>query len=68
MTLIVWPTLTDLQVARAGQAWWHCDAAGCTGEAQVVNGEIPAGWVTTDPEQNPLNGAAQFCPAHTTDS
>jgi hypothetical protein len=25
---------------------------------------MPDGWATSDPDGNPLNGAADFCPAH----
>lgn len=59
-----YPILDTLDVKRQGQDWLSCDVASCTKEAQVKDDELPKGWVTDDPNDDPLKGAAQFCPDH----
>ncbi|MEJ7786909.1 MAG: hypothetical protein WKF96_19080 [Solirubrobacteraceae bacterium] len=66
------------EAARAGQPWVFCDAEGCTNDAQIADiteypvkggvayeAPMPEGWATSDPDDNALAGAAQFCPTHT---
>lgn len=62
--LTVYPTLDADAVAKQGEAWLACDVASCNKTVKVVDGVLPTGWVTDDPENNPLKGAAQFCSTH----
>lgn len=77
MTLIRYPDLPPEEVSRQGQAWLKCDVGNCPNEVQVTGLEeatvgghtyryapMPEGWVTNDPDDNALNGAAQFCDKH----
>lgn len=62
---------------REGQSWLFCDAEGCAKDVKITGitsypvrddlvyeAPMPKGWVTSDPEDNALAGAAQFCPLH----
>lgn len=77
MSLTRYPVLPDNDVDRQGTAWLFCDVADCPREAEVLDVEeatvggttyryapMPDGWVTNNPDDNALAGAAQFCPDH----
>lgn len=61
--IVSYPTLSAVEKAREGEAWWFCDVARCEKAVKVGDG-VPKGWGTGDPDGDPLAGSAQFCPAH----
>jgi len=77
VSLVRYPHLPAENVDRQGQAWLFCDVGSCDAQVEVTGleeatvgghtyryAQMPDGWVTNDPEDNALHGAAQFCPTH----
>lgn len=75
--IVTYPSLPAEEVTRQGSSWLACDVASCPNEAEIVGVEeatvggtvhryapMPEGWVTNDPDDNALHGAAQFCATH----
>jgi hypothetical protein len=72
-----YPELAEDEVARAGEHWLFCDSDSCKAAVKVegaapyqirdrtlYEAPMPEGWGTSDPDDNALAGAAQFCPKH----
>lgn len=63
--LLNYRIITQEEFDRNGQDWWFCDAPNCESAIQVnVDDCVPDGWETSDPGNDPLAGAAQFCSEH----
>lgn len=72
-----YPEIPQREIDYAGKTVMFCDAESCDAEAEVktktfksdddekiLRGEMPEGWVTSNPTNDPLQGAANFCSEH----
>jgi hypothetical protein len=72
-----YPTIPAEDIDRQGKSFLFCDVALCQNKVEVTGitqytvrdqtfdqAPMPSGWVTSDPDNNAVAGAAQFCPDH----